>query len=85
MCQKWFAQFHGRDFLLDDAPQSGRSAKVDSDQIEMLVENNKYTTWEIASILKISKSSTEKYLHHLGYVNCFDGWVLRKLTKENLS
>ena len=48
----WFEKFHARDFLLDDAPQSGRSAKVDSDQIEMLVENNKYTTWEIASILK---------------------------------
>ena len=84
-CQMWFEKFHARDFLLDDAPQSGRSAKVDSNQIEMLVENNKYTTREIASILKISKSSTEKYLHHLGYVNCFDGWVPHKLTKENLS
>ena len=24
MCQKWFAKFHAGDFLLDDAPQSGR-------------------------------------------------------------
>ena len=36
MCQKWFPKFHARDFLLDDAPQSGRPAEVDSDQIETL-------------------------------------------------
>ena len=36
VCQKWFPKFHARDFLLDDAPQSGRPAEVDSDQIETL-------------------------------------------------
>ena len=46
-CQKWFAKFHAGDFSLDDAPQSGRPVEVDSDQNEM---------WEIADILKISKS-----------------------------
>ena len=57
MCQKWFAKFCAGDFLLDDAPQLGRPAEVDKDQIETLTENNQhYTTWEIADILKISKS-----------------------------
>ena len=32
-CQKWIAQFHAVDFLLDDAPWLGRSAEADSDQI----------------------------------------------------
>ena len=32
-CQKWFAKFRARDFLLDDAPQSGRPVEVDSNQI----------------------------------------------------
>ena len=37
--------------------QSGRPAAVDSDQIETFIENNQHcTTWEIADILKISKS-----------------------------
>ena len=45
------------DFSLDDASQSGRCVEVDSDQIERLIENNQcYTMWEIAGILKISKS-----------------------------
>ena len=43
--------------MLDDAPWSGRTVEVDSDQIETLIENNQcYTMREIADILKISKS-----------------------------
>ena len=82
-CQKWFAQFYAGDFSLDDAPRSGRPVEVD--QIETLIENNqRYTTWEIADILKISNSSTENHLHQLGYVNCFDVWVPHELSKKNL-
>ena len=84
-CQKWFAKFHAGDFLLDDAPRSGRPVEVDSDQIETIIENNQcYTTREIADILKISKSSVENHLHQLGYVNRFDVWVPHKLSDKNL-
>ena len=56
-CQKWFAKFCARDFSLDNAPQLDRIVEVDSDGIDTLTENNEcYTTWEIANILKISKS-----------------------------
>ena len=63
-CQKWFAKFHAEVFLLDDAPQSGRPAGVDSDQTEALVENSQlqYTIREIANILRISKSFTPAWL-----------------------
>ena len=45
-CQKWFVKFHVGDFSLEDAPQSGRPAEVESDQIKTLIENNQhYTTW----------------------------------------
>ena len=60
MCQKWFAKFHSGDLSLYNAPQSGRPVEVNSDQIETLIENNQlYTMWEIADILKMSKSSVE--------------------------
>ena len=73
MCQKWFAKFRAGDFSLDDAPQSGRPVEVDSDLIETRIENNqRYTMWEIADILQISRSSTENHLHQLDYVNRFD-------------
>ena len=57
MCQKWFAKFHARNFLLDNAPRLGRPVEVDSNQTETLTENNqRYTMQEIANILKIPKS-----------------------------
>ena len=85
MCQKWFAKFCAGDFSLDIAPRLGRPVEVDSDQIETLIENNqRYTTREIADILKTSKSSVENHLHQLGFVNCFDVWVPRKLSEKSL-
>ena len=84
-CQKWFAKFRVGDFLLDNAPRSGRPVEVYSDQIETVIENNQcYTMREIANTLKISKSSVENHLHQLGYVNRSDVWLPRKLSKKNL-
>ena len=40
----FFFFLHAGDFLLDDAPWSGRPVEVDSDQIETLIENNKCST-----------------------------------------
>ena len=37
---KVFSKFCARDFSLGDAPQSGRSVEVDSNQIETLNENS---------------------------------------------
>ena len=55
-CRKWFAKFQAGDFSLD-VPWSGKPVEVDNNQKETLTENNPcYTTWEIANILKISKS-----------------------------
>ena len=42
-CLKWFAKFLAGDFLLDDAPWSGRPVEVDSDQIETLIETLYHT------------------------------------------
>ena len=56
-CQKWIVKFPAGDFSLDDAPRSGRSVEVNSDQIEILIKNNQhYIMPEISNILKIPKS-----------------------------
>ena len=85
-CPKWFVEFRAGDFSLDEVAWSGRPVEVDNNQIETLIENNQhYTTWEIANILKIPKSSVENHLHQLGYVNCFDVWVPYKLSEKKPS
>ena len=61
----------------------GKPVEVDSDQIETLIENRQhYTTWEVAGILKIPKSSIDNFLHQLGYVNHFDVWVPHELSEN---
>ena len=37
MWQSWFVKFCAGDFLLDDAPQSGRPLDVDNDQMKTLM------------------------------------------------
>ena len=75
MCQKWYINFLAED--LD------RKVDVDSDQIEILIENDQhYTTQEIANILNIWNSSVENHLHQFGYINHFDVWVPHKLNKK---
>ena len=57
MCQKCFAKFRAGDFSLGDAPWSGGPVEVDGNQMKTLIENNQcYTSWERANILKLSKS-----------------------------
>ena len=83
MCQKWFLKFHADDFSLDKATESRWSVEIDSDQTQTLIENNQCNTmWEIAHILKISKSSIENHLRQLGYVSHFDVWVPYKWKKS---
>ena len=63
MGQKWFEKFRAGDFSLDDAPQSGRPAEVDSNQIKTLTENNHpYTTQEYPNI-QISKMIGKNEFH----------------------
>ena len=47
-------------------------------------DNQRYTMWEIDSILKISRSSVENPLQQLGYANRFDVWVPRKLGERHI-
>ena len=37
MCPEWFAKLRAGDFLLDNAPWSGRPVEVESNQIETLI------------------------------------------------
>ena len=44
MCQKWFVKYCYGTFSMNRAVLSGRPVKVDSNQIETLIENNQRYT-----------------------------------------
>ena len=52
-CEKLLAKFHTGDFLLEDALWSDRPVEVGRNHIE---NNQCYTTWKTANIIKIFKS-----------------------------
>ena len=79
-------KFHTGDFWLDDVPLSSRSVVDDSNQIQILIENNQhYTTEETPDVLKLFKSGIENNLHQLSYGNHFDVWVPHKLSVKKPS
>lgn len=85
MNYKCFAKFYVGDTILIDGEHSARSIITDDEQIKTLIENNpRYTTREIAEILKIALPTVLKYLHQLNYVNHYDVWVPHDLRKKNL-
>ncbi|KAL1131026.1 hypothetical protein AAG570_012264 [Ranatra chinensis] len=77
VCHKWFSRFRSGNFSVQDAPRSGRPTEINSDEErEMVDTNSRYTTRQIADILKITKSSVENHLHQVGYVSRLDVWVM---------
>ncbi|KAL1129699.1 hypothetical protein AAG570_012643 [Ranatra chinensis] len=66
-------------FSVQDAPRSGRPTAINSDEVKEMADTNpRYTTRQIADILKISKPSVENYLHQLGYVSRLDVWISKQ-------
>ncbi|KAL1139196.1 hypothetical protein AAG570_009255 [Ranatra chinensis] len=79
VCQKWFSRFRSGNFSVQDAPRSGRPTEINSDEVKEMVDTNpRYTTRQIADILKISKSSVENHLHQLSHVSRLDVWNLER-------
>ena len=77
MCQKQFEKFCAGDFLLDDTPHLGRPVEVDSNQSKILTKNNqRYTMWEIANILKIYKSmKLLMKMKNVSFILCKTIWI----------
>ncbi|RLU19787.1 hypothetical protein DMN91_008346 [Ooceraea biroi] len=83
--RKWFAKFRAGDFNLKDQERSGKPSTTDDDQLKTLIENNpRYTTRELAEILKISKTTVHDHVVKLGYVSRYDVWVPHNVAEKNL-
>ena len=82
--KKWFGRFRNGDFNLEDQPRSGRPSSTDDDAVSNLVqENPRITTEQIAERLNIYNSTAFRHLKKLGYVSKLDTWVPHLLTERN--
>ena len=82
--KKWFGRFRNGDFNLEDQPRSGRPSSTDDDAVSNLVqENPRITTEQIAERLNIDNSTAFRHLKKLGYVSKLDTWVPHLFTERN--
>ena len=85
-CRNWFDKFRSGDFLLKDEQRSGRSNKIDDNQIKAIIESDRHVTVrEIEEMLKIPKSTIDRPIQRLGFVNKLDIWIPHELKEIHLT
>ena len=73
----WYAKFKNGNFDLKDAPRSGRPVEFDEERLNQLLhENSRQTTRELAEKMDCSHTTIEKHLHSMGKVQKCGAWVL---------
>ena len=73
-------KFRSGDFSLKDEQRSGRPNEVEDDKIKAIIESNRHVTVrEIKEILKIPKSTTDRYMERFRPVKKFDIWIPNEL------
>ena len=72
----WYAKFKNGNFDLKDASRSGRPLEFDEQRLsELLLENLRQTTRELAEKMECSHTAIEKHLHSMGKVQKYGAWV----------
>ena len=85
-CRNWFDKFGSRDFSLKDEQRSGRPNEVDEDQIKAIIESDCHiNVREIEEMLKISKSTIDRHIQHVGLVKKLDIWIPHELKEIHLT
>jgi len=69
---------------LEDQKRSGRPSATNDDLLEEIIKNDpRCTTKEIAALMGTSHMTVWRHLKKLGYVNRYDVWVPHSLTVKN--
>lgn len=85
-CQRWFTRFKAGNFDLDDKERDGRPVEADDTTLEeLLKEDPRQSTRELALKLYVSQSTVCNRLKALGKVQRVGRWIPHELSQINIS
>ena len=80
-CDRWYRRFRSGDKSLKDEARPGRPMEVDESALLQLIrENNRLTTREIAEHIQVTHTSVFDHLHRLGFKSKLGAWVPHDLS-----
>lgn len=82
--REWFSKFKAGDTDVEDRPRSGRPSTADDERLlQLLEEDPRRTTREMADVLSCSHTTVKNRLHTLGKVRKQSVWVPHDLNESN--
>ena len=79
----WFTRFKHGNFDLNDAPRSGRSIKMDEDQLrDLLKEDGHQTCRELGEEMKCDFATISCHLQSMRFIQKLGAWVPHELTQK---
>jgi [histone H3]-lysine36 N-dimethyltransferase SETMAR len=85
-CRRWFRKFKSGDFNLEDNERSGQKMKIDVKLLYELVEENpRLNTTELATILKVNPETVRLHLHKIGKDLKCGLWIPKELNEYQLN
>jgi len=84
ICKRCYQTFRQGDFNLEDEPRAGRSQKIETDQLQALLDiNSAQTEKELAEQLGVTQQAISVRLHTMGKVQKEGRWVSHELSEDN--
>ncbi|KAL6268361.1 hypothetical protein P5V15_001495 [Pogonomyrmex californicus] len=83
-CKRWYQKFRQGDFSLEDEPRAGRPQKIETDELQALLNiNSAQTEKELAEQLGVTQQTISVRLHTMGKVQKEGRWVPHELSEDN--
>ncbi|KAL6259341.1 hypothetical protein P5V15_009256 [Pogonomyrmex californicus] len=83
-CKRWYQKFRQGDFSLEDEPRAGRPQKIETDELQALLNiSSAQTEKELAEQLGVTQQIISVRLHTMGKVQKEGRWVPHELSEDN--
>jgi len=84
ICKRWYQKFRQEDFSFEDELRAGRPQKIETDQLQALLNTNfAQTEKELVEQLDVTQQAIYERVHTMGKIQKEARWVLHELSEDN--